>query len=193
MLNSDPCILSSLSNLQCTTAWLPYSTVSLPLQGARTPLLACNTFLLTRRGGLVRLNLRPVSLAAPSRLRTINTCVWQSRNEERWALRRLVAHSSFSNPMRIHMGAAQGTMRGNVKCALRSSASFSFNNLVSSYLSVIIFMKVWCRHDIKSNIYNYISFGLIKAGVVAISVTWWKRFPELAGVLRTKGNCEKYS
>lgn len=168
------------------------ATVCLALQGAVTPLLACNTFLLTRRGGLVKLNLWPVSLVAPSRLRTINTCVWRNRNEERGVLKLLVAHSSFSDLMSHHMGAVQDTMRGNVQCALRSSASFSFNNLVSSYLPVIIFMKVWCRHDIKSNIYYYISFGPIKAGVVAINVTWWKRFPELACVLRTKGNCEKY-
>lgn len=158
-----------------------------------TPLLACNTFLLTRRGRLVRLNLWPVSLVAPSGLRTINTCVWRSRNEERGAPRHLVAHSSFSDLMRLCMGAAQDTLRGNVQCALRSSGSFSFNNLVSSYISVIIFMKVWCRHNIKPNIYYYISIELIKAGVVGINVTWWKRFPELASVLRTKGNCEKYS
>lgn len=49
-------------------------------------------------------------------------------------------------------------------------------------------MKVRYRHDIKSNIYYDISAGLIKTGVVLK-----KRFPELASVLRTKGNCEKYS
>lgn len=55
-------------------------------------------------------------------------------------------------------------------------------------LSVIIFMKLWCRRDIKSNIHYYTSFGLIKAVVMDISVIWWKRLPELPRVLRIKGN-----
>lgn len=74
--------------------------------------------------------------------------------------RLLQVHSSFFNPRSPRAGAVQGTDRGNVPCAWRSSIPFIFKNLVSKQLRLILFMKPVSDTDEISKAINVTIFPL---------------------------------